>query len=476
VTAAPPGSVTLKPMRSLYACVLMAASWPVLAQTPDWSKSAEETLRHYQALVRIDSSDPPGNETQVAEYVKKVLEAESISVTIAAKDPARANLIARLKGNGSKKPLLIMGHSDTVKVDPAKWTFPPFSATRDGGYIYGRGTIDDKSDLTAAMMTMLLLKRSKVPLDRDVIFVSEAGEEAATGVGIEYLVNEHWSDIEAETCIAETGGVRRRNGQAAFAVVETTEKLPRGAKLVAKGPAGHGSRPMRSNAVVHLAGAVQKLALWDPPMRLNDTTRTYFEKLSTVTGPQEAARYQGLLDPQKAPAIREYLAENEPFTYSMLHTSISPNIFQAGYQVNVIPSEATATLDIRALPGEDMDAFYELMRKVIDDPAIEIIPNPANSRPPAQPSRIDSEAFHAIEAAYRKIYNVPTLPFMQTSASDMAFLRAKGVQCYGVGPMVDEDDIAKGFGAHSDQERLLEESLYKHVQFFWEAVTSIASK
>src|SRR5580700_3077356 len=374
----------------------------VSAQSLDWRAINEETLRHYTALVQMDSTDPPGNETKVVEYVKKVLEAEGIPVILAAKDPARANLIARLKGNGSKKPLLIMGHSDTVKVDPAKWTFPPFSATRNGGYIYGRGTLDDKSDLTAAMMTMLLLKRSKAPLDRDVIFVSEAGEEASTGVGIAYLVNEHWNDIEADTCLAETGGVRRRNGQAVYAVVQTTEKQPRGAKLVARGPSGHGSRPMRSNAVVHLAQAVEKLAMWDPPMRLNDTTRTYFEKLASVTGPEDAARYKGLLDPQKSPAVREYLAENEPFMYSMLHTSISPNIFQAGYQVNVIPSEATATLDIRALPGEDMAAFYDLMRKVINDPAVELIPDTTNSRPATQPSPIDSDAFHSLEAAYRK--------------------------------------------------------------------------
>ena len=118
-------------------------------------------MRHFQALVQIDSSDPPGNETHVAEYVKKTLEADGIPVMMVAKDPARANIIARLKGNGSKRPLLIMGHSDVVRVDPAKWTFPPFSATRQGGYVYGRGTLDDKSDLLAAMMTMLMLKRQK---------------------------------------------------------------------------------------------------------------------------------------------------------------------------------------------------------------------------------------------------------------------------------------------------------------------------
>src|ERR1700689_5926876 len=179
-----------------------------LAQTPDWPKINDEAMRHFQALVQIDSTDPPGNETKVVEYVKKVLDSEGIPTTLVAKDPARANLIARLKGNGSKKPLLIMGHSDTVRVDPTKWIFPPFSATRQGGYVYGRGTLDDKSDLLAAMMTIMMLKRSHVPLDRDVIFVSEAGEEASTGPGIEFLVNEHWKEIEAEVCLAESGGVR----------------------------------------------------------------------------------------------------------------------------------------------------------------------------------------------------------------------------------------------------------------------------
>jgi acetylornithine deacetylase/succinyl-diaminopimelate desuccinylase-like protein len=461
-------------MRKGYLLLLLGTAISTFAQIPDWPKVDEETMRHFQALVRIDSTDPPGNETKVVEYVKKVLDAEGIAVTVAAKDPARANLIARLKGNGSRRPLMIMGHSDTVRVDAAKWTFPPFSATRQDGYVYGRGTLDDKSDLVAAMMTMLLLKRSHVPLDRDVIFVSEAGEEAATAQGIEYLVNERWKEIEAEICLAETGSVRRHNGLAVYATIQTTEKRPRPVRLVASGPSGHGSRPLRSNAVVHLARAVEKIAAWDPPMRFNDTTRTYFEKLATLSDPEDAARYKGLFDARKAPSIREYLAENDPGLYSLLHTSISPNIMQAGYQVNVIPSQAEATLDIRALPDENISTFYELMRKVIDDPTIQIVPDTRNQRPGAAPSRIDSAAFHSLEAAYKKVYGVVTLPIMSTGATDMAFLRAKGVQCYGIGAMVDQEDAQKGFGAHSDQERILEEAVYKHVQFFWEAVTRIA--
>lgn len=461
-------------MRKLFVFALLVSSLPLIAQSPDWSKINDEAMRHFQALVQIDSSDPPGNETKVAEYVKKTLEAEGIPVMMVSKDPARANIIARLKGNGRKRPLLIMGHSDVVRVDPTKWTFPPFSATRQGGYVYGRGTLDDKSDLLATMMTMLMLKRQKTPLDRDVIFVSEAGEEAATGPGIEYLVNEHWNDIDAEFALAEAGGVRLKNGQARYALVETTEKQPKGARLVAKGPAGHGSRPMRTNAIVHLSKAVETIAAWDPPMRLNDTTRYYFEKMATVSSPEEAARYKDLFVSQKAPAVREYLAEHDPIAYSMLHTSISPNIIQGGYQVNVIPSQAEATLDIRALPDENIAAFYDMMRKVINDPTIEVVPETRNQRPGAAPSRLDSDAYKAIEAAYKSIYGVITIPLMQTGATDMAFLRAKGVQCYGVGAMVDEEDGPKGYGPHSDQERILEQAVYKHVQFFWQAVNSIA--
>jgi acetylornithine deacetylase/succinyl-diaminopimelate desuccinylase-like protein len=444
------------------------------AQTPDWSKVQAEAMTHFQGLVRIDSTNPPGNETRVVDYIRKVFDAEGIPYIVAAQDPTRANIIARLKGNGSKRPLLIIGHSDTVKVDAAKWKFPPFSATRDGGWVYGRGTLDDKPNLMAAMMTMVLLKRNHVPLDRDVIFLSEAGEEASTGPGIEYVVNQHFADIDAEFAIAEGGGVRRKDGKVQYALIQTTEKQPRGAMLVAHGPSGHGSRPLRTNALVHLSRAVEKVALWDPPMRFNDTTRYYFEKLATISSPEDAARYKALFDPTKAAAVREYLADNDPGAYSTLHTSISPNIIQGGFQVNVIPSEATATLDIRALPDEDMPKFLDLMRQVINDPAVEVVANTRNQRPGAAPSRIDTDAFHSIESAYKKIYGATTLPMMATGATDMAFLRSKGIQCYGVGVMADLEDAPKGFGAHSDQERVLDEAIYKHVQFFWEAVTAIA--
>jgi acetylornithine deacetylase/succinyl-diaminopimelate desuccinylase-like protein len=448
----------------------------LMADVPDWPKIDAETLKHFTALIQIDTTNPPGNETKAVEYVARVLEAEGIPVKIFALQPDRANLVARLKGNGSKRPLLIVGHTDTVRIDPKKWTHPPFSADREGGYIYGRGTVDDKDNLVTCMMTMVLLKRMNVPLDRDVIFLAESGEEASTSVGIEYMVNQHWDEIDAEICLAEGGGVRRQNGQPRYAAIQTAEKIPNGIRLVAHGPAGHGSVPLRSNAVVHLSQAVAKVAAWQPPMRLNDTTRYYFERLATISSPADAARYNGILNPQKSAEVQRYFAEKEPAHNSMLRTSISPNIIRGGYQINVIPSEVEAILDVRALPDEDMPAFREMVRKVINDPQIEVLTESRNPRPPAPPSKLDTEAFLTIEAANRKIYNVPTLPTMSTGATDMAFLRAKGVQCYGVGPMIDAEDGPKGFGAHSDQERILEDALYRFAQFNWEVVTALAAK
>ena len=168
----------------------------------------------------------------------------------------RPSIVARLKGSGAKKPLLLMAHTDVVNVDPQKWTHPPFGATREGGYVYGRGSVDDKDNVTAALMTMLTLKRLNVPLDRDVIFLAEAGEEGSTRVGIQFMVNQHFQEIDAEYCLAEGGGASRRDGQVRFASVQTIEKIPHGIELTARGVAGHGSVPLRSNPVAHLAAAV----------------------------------------------------------------------------------------------------------------------------------------------------------------------------------------------------------------------------
>lgn len=441
----------------------------------DWPAVEAETLRHFQAIVRMDTQDPPGGEKPVVDYLRSVLEAEGIPTQTFALEAHRPNLVARLRGNGRKQPLLIMGHTDTVNVDPKKWKHPPFSAHREGGYIYGRGTIDDKDNVTAALMTMLLLHRSKVPLDRDVIFLAEAGEEGSVKHGIEFMVREHFDAIAAEFCLAEGGSVVRTGGKIQYASIQTTEKIPNRIRLVARGVAGHGSVPLRSNAVVHLARAVAAIADWQTPMRLNETTRAFFERLATISSAEDAARYRAVLKGDESGAAQEYFAEKEPRFHSTLRTSISANMITGGYRVNVIPSEAEATLDVRALPDENMDAFIAQLRKIVNDPAIEIERANGHSRPGAAPSRLNTEAFEVLEAANKRHYGVITLPTMSTGATDMAFLRARGIQCFGIGPMVDSEDGPRGFGAHSDQERILEEALHRFVRYNWDVTVTLAA-
>jgi len=441
----------------------------------DWDQVAVETLEHFQALLRIDTTNPPGNETPAAEYLQHVLEREGIAAKLLALEPHRANLVARMRGNGSKRPILIMGHTDVVGVQREKWTVDPFAALRKHGYIYGRGTLDDKDNVTAGLMLMLLLKRHNVPLDRDVIFLAEAGEESFATAGLKHVIAQHWDEIDAEFVLAEGGGGVLRDGKAHHVRVATVEKVGRGVRLVAHGTAGHGSVPRPDNAVVRLANAIAKVAVWTPALRLNDTTRTYFERLAAISTPEEAARYRGLFDPEQQPEVEQYFAQHELRHYSMLRTSIAPTLLKAGFRGNVIPSEAEAYLDIRALPDEDMEQFIERMRDVIGDPHIEIVTG-RSWREIAPASRLDTEMFRALEAAQARVYpGAVTLPTLLTGATDMAPLRAKGVQAYGIGPLAEETEYHQGGGAHGDNERILERALHDFVRFQWYAVLEVAA-
>ena len=439
----------------------------------DWDGLRAEILGHYRALVRIDST--AGHETLVVDYLRKVLEAEGIPTRTFAMDPARANLVARIKGNGSRRPLLILAHTDVVGVQREKWPVDPFGAVLKDGYVWGRGSSDDKPHLAANLMTMLLLKRLGVPLDRDVIFLAESGEEAdVTGVGINYMVREHFDEIDAEFAMTEGGGATIEGSRVTRVDIGTAEKVPARVQLVATGVAGHGSVPRLDNALIHLGAAVEKVGRWETPMRLNETTRNFFEKLANISTPERAAVYRSLLDPQAAAGAQAYLREHAQHEYSMLRTSVVPTMLRAGVGANVIPSEAEATLDIRAVPGEDVQKFYADMAQVIGDPAVRIVPLPA-TRPPSPVSSLDTDMYRAMEKVARAIYpGAAVLPSMSTGATDKAQLRARGIQSYGIGPASTESDELE-YGAHSDVERLAEGSLYPFVQYTWGVVNEVAA-
>ena len=465
-------------LRSVFALVLALAVNSAAAQQSylvDWDAVGREAVDHLVELVKIPSVNPPGNETEVAEYVRAVLAAEGIESRLYALDPARANLVARLEGNGSKEPILIMGHTDVVGVQPDKWYADPFSGMRQDGYVYGRGTLDDKDNVAAGMMVMILLKRLGVELDRDIIFLAESGEEGTPEVGINFMVEKHWDAIAAEYCIAEGGQGVIRNGKVHTFGVETTEKMPRRVTLVARGTPGHGSIPRPDNAVMILANAVARASAWQTEMRLNETTETYFRRMAAIAPPEEAALYENVTNPDMTEEVQQQFLETFPYHYSILRTSVVPTVIDAGFRRNVIPSEASAILDIRMLPDEDVEGFYEDLAAVIDDPRVEIVPE-AIYRPAAPPSEIDNEMFQTLERVAVEMYPEATvLPIMSTGATDMAQVRAKGVQAYGIGPARTIEEINSGFGAHGDNERVEEAAFVSMVEYLWRVIVDMAA-
>ena len=462
-------------MRTLLLCLATTASLFAQAPQVDWKAQQTETLARFRALVQIDSSNPPGNETKVVDYLKGVFAEAGIPSEVFALDPARANLVARIKGNGKKRPILLLAHTDVVGIQREKWPVDPFAAVLQDGFVWGRGTTDDKDKLVSNLMLMLLVKRSGITLDRDIIFLAESGEEGTTGPGIDFMVNQHFDAIDAEFALTEGGSVLIENGKPTAVSVSTTEKLPRGARLVATGTSGHGSIPRIDNAVAHLAAAVAKVSAWETPIVLNDTTRTYFERLAAISPPDRAARYRAVLNPKHPAAVERYLAEHEQMHYSQLRTSVVPTILKAGFRSNVIPSEAEATLDIRMAPGEDVDRFFTAMAKVINDPSVKIVPTTDNRRPGGPPSGLNTDMFRALETVSKRMYpGAATLPLMTTGATDMAQLRAKGMQCYGIGPESTDEEFAQ-HGWHSDVERIGEATVYKLAEFTWNAVMEVAA-
>jgi acetylornithine deacetylase/succinyl-diaminopimelate desuccinylase-like protein len=449
--------------------ILLTLAGLATAQQPDFDKARAEAVEHLTALVKLDTSNPPGNEILAARYIKQVLDREGIASEIFESAPGRASIVARLAGNGKKKPLLLMGHLDVVGVEREHWTVDPFAAVIKDGYLYGRGSSDDKGMDAANLEVFLLLHRLKIPLDRDVILLAEAGEEGTSEFGIDFLVEKHWDKIECEYALNEGGETSIKDDKVQFVGVSTTQKVPRGMLVTARGTSGHGSMPRMDNAVTHLAAAVAKIGDWQSPMRLNETTRTFFARLAKISPPEEAYLYTHLEDP----AVQEKLRATELRYNSVLRTSIVPTIIQGGFRENVIPAVATATLDVRALPDEDIDQLMASLRQLVNDPAVTIERRTTGQRRPAPPpTRLDTEMFQALERAQQKVFpDAVTLPIMQTGATDSAQLRAKGVQAYDIAIPESPEETRR---IHGNDERVSIEGLGQFIQYVYAAVTDIA--
>lgn len=434
----------------------------------------DRALRYLVDLIRIDTSNPPGNETKVAEYLKQQAAAAGIASELLGAEPTRLSFVARIpaKNRTSARPLLLMAHSDVVPADRSQWTVPPFSAELRDGYIYGRGAQDDKSLLAAELAVIIELKRQGLKLKRDIILLSEADEEAGSS-GIGWLAGNAYSKIDAEFAVNEGGAALDSKAGMRLYQIQTSEKIPTRVVLTAKGAAGHGSLPRSDNPVVHLARAIAHLADFDQPVKLNTTTRRYFAEIAKLPDYAWLQPLLPKLDEANASASAgNQIREHDPELSAMLRTSVSPTMLTAGFKVNVIPNTAQAQVDVRRLPTETREEIEMRFRQIINDPAVAIAPEPGQDMPATEPSSLTTVLYSAMQQVFGKAHpQAAVVPYMSRGATDGSYLRQKGMAVYGVPIFVREGGESR---AHGNDERITPGNLARGTELLWKIVLAVA--
>jgi acetylornithine deacetylase/succinyl-diaminopimelate desuccinylase-like protein len=444
---------------------------------PDWTAASRETLAHLQAMIRLNTVNPPGNELIVAGHLDSALKAAGIETHLFEPTPGRGALVARIKGNGSKKPVLIMGHMDVVGVERDKWSVDPFAAEIKDGYLYGRGAIDDKGMLAANLETMLLLKRNVIDkggtLSRDVIFVANSDEEASGEWGMGWLIKNHPELIRAEFALNEGGRTRIVGGKRLYVAVQNTEKVPHAVTVTARGPGGHASIPLAGNAILRLGRALAKISAYKEPVQVNPTTRTFFSELGRVW--PNAYERTAMADVASTDTRRiqrgARVLERIPVFDAVLRNGISATILQGGIRGNVIPTEAKAILNVRTLPGHSIDGVVARLKRVVADSLVEIVVSDRGEDSPA--SDFHSPMFTAIkESAQALDPSLAVVPYLSTGATDSARLRTWGIQSFGLLPFpMNQDDEDR---MHGNDERIPLASLDFGTRMIYGAVLRVA--
>ena len=458
---------------ALRSCVLLLALPAALAaqgttRPVDWPALQTEAVDILRQYLRINTSNPPGNELEAARFLKAILDKEGIEATIldtAELGPGRANLYARLKGNGSKRAIALVQHMDVVPVMPAYWSVPAFDGDVKDGFIYGRGALDMKGEGVAHLMALIALKRSGVPLTRDIVFVANADEELGSTGGIVF-VNRH-ADLlkDVEYLFTEGGANVYRNGKLEYYSVGVAEKRTFWQRLTVKGTPSHGSRPTRANPVPRLVAALDKIAKYETPLHVTPGVEKFFHDISrNYTGEQR----RWLFDVKAALATRTARTWilSDVYWNAILRTTISLTGLAGSNKTNVIPAEASAELDIRLLPDQSSDTMLATLQRIVGDTAVHFTTLLAPKTPFESP--VNTDLFRAVEqAAKERDPNVFVTSSMMTGATDRPSYRKLGIIAYGLDPFrVEAADEQRG--VHGNDERLSVENVGFGVKFLYD--------
>jgi acetylornithine deacetylase/succinyl-diaminopimelate desuccinylase-like protein len=441
-------------------------------QATELAKLQGDAMGWLEGLLRINTTNPPGNELAAAKYMAEILQKDGIHADVFETSPGRGFLVARLSATAVPDPsraLLLMSHLDVVGVDRSKWTVDPFGAVIKDGYLYGRGAIDDKGMTAANLAVFIALKRSGTRLNRDVILLAECDEEDGGTQGMKIIVEKYWDKIAAGYAINEGGHAAMKNGKVQYIGVQASEKVSFAVNVIATGPAGHGSMPRKDNPVLHLAVAIDKIGNYEAPVQLNSVTRAYFEAIANVEDEETGKWLRALESSDRSEHAARWISNASPMWNSMLRDSIAPTMLQAGIRRNVVPSEARGVINIRLLPGNPLEALLSKLQQLVNDPQIRFEVQKGSGEA-APSSSLTSDLYTDIaRAAKQDFAGTTVVPFMSTGATDSWPLRMRNVQAYGLMPFpLADTDFAR---MHGDDERIPIESFHKGVQFLGDIVS-----
>ncbi len=430
-----------------------------------------------QDLVRFDTTNPPGNEAPAAQYIRSRLAAEGIESTILESAPGRANVIARLRGDGSERPFLLLSHLDVVAVEPERWSHPPFAAEIADGSLWGRGTLDMKGFTAVQLEILLELKRRRLPLKRDVILAAVADEETGGKLGAGWLVENHFNLLDAEYALNEGGGQGYKIGDRWLFTCQTAEKAVCWTRVRARGVPGHASTPpFEETAVAKLVAALDRLAHARLPQRRVPTVESFVQALCELLPPPQAQDLAGIWDPDREERALAALPDKgmAKVLRASLRNTATPTVLRAGSKTNVIPSTAEAEVDFRMLPGvTPAEALAEMRAYLGDDVETEVI-----IAAPTVENAFDTPLFEVIRQVTSEFepHSIVT-PFMSTGGTDSRYLTARGVKVYGFFPgryLPGEPGPYDLFHAHD--ERISLANLRFASDVIWEIVRRVCVK
>ncbi len=448
-----PASVSRARVSSALVAAVLLLPGPARPAEPDFASAARDVRALLGKLVAADTTNPPGEEGRAVAIGAEVLRAEGIPFETFEFAPGRTNLVARLRGDGSARPLLLLAHVDVVPSRGQAWTTPPHELTEKDGFLYGRGVSDDLSAAAVELETLVLLHRARLPLGRDVI-VAWTGDEERGGAGIRWLLEHAPKAVgDAEVALNEGGRVTLGDdGRPRYLALETAEKIYQDFTFRVAGPTGHSSVPVEPNAIVRLSRALARLADHPFPDRLIPHTRELLRVRAAMEPPQTASALRALLA-AKGPLPRDAVAtvKRNPVLSALLHTTCVATQLEAGNAPNALPAEARATVNCRIMPDETVDGVAARLRELVADPGVEITSVADFGRGGA--SSMDGPGVPEIRAVVRRLYpGLPVVPSMQLGATDSRFLRERGIASYGLHPVALAEADARR--AHGIDERI----------------------